>query len=311
MSGTEQVARTWVETAEPDEIDLREYIVVLWRRRWLILAVVVAALAVAAVASSLITPVYKLETTLALAQSQGGLYGNQVVGAGDAGEQPSVSQGGFYGNQAVAKEVLMSEDFLRQAVGRVGLPQSREYLGLLSGALKVEPVQGSNLVKITLEASDPRIAKALLQSMATLYAERSEEELAEQRKLLTRQLAAMEKWQADIDQNIDQTRKLLAGSAGYEGFEARLERAMLLTTLQGQEQLRLALVDRYLSLQRELASIKGVQVIQPPEVPARPVRPRPGLNLAVAGVLGLMAALLLAFGLEYFARPAREPERSK
>lgn len=311
MAGVEGAARTWAEGLEADEIDLREYVAVLWRRRWLILAVVVAALAAAAAASFAMPRVYKVETVLALAQVQGGFYGNQQVGTGEAGKQPAGLQAGSYGNQAVAKEVLLSEDFLRQAAGRAGLPQDRAYLDLLARALKVDPVQGSNLIRIALETSDPGAAKALLESMAALYAQKSEEELAAQKNLLRRQLAAVEKWQADLDQGIDQARQLLAGSAGAGGIEARFERAMALTAMQGQEQLRLALIDRYLSLQRELASIKGVQVIQPPEVPVRPVRPRPALNLAVAGVLGLMAAVLLAFVLEYFARPVQEPERKK
>jgi uncharacterized protein involved in exopolysaccharide biosynthesis len=76
----------------------------------------------------------------------------------------------------------------------------------------------------------------------------------------------------------------------------------VLSSVQGQEEVRLGLTDRYLSLQRELASLKGVRVVQPPETPLRPVRPRPALNAAVAGVLGLMASVLLAFGREYWRR---------
>jgi uncharacterized protein involved in exopolysaccharide biosynthesis len=305
MSGTEQVAKTWGEATEPDEIDLREYIAVLWRRRRLILAVVVAALAVAAAASFAMPRVYKMETVLALAQVEGGFYGNQQLGTGEVGKSPTGLQAGSYSNQAVAREVLLSEDFLRQAAGRAGLPQDRAYLDRLSRALKVDPVQGSNLMRIALETSDPGAAKALLQSMAGLYAQKSEEELAAQRDLLRRQLDAMEKWQADLEQGADQARKLLAGSAGAGGIEARFEQAMVLTAMQGQEQLRLALMDRYLSLQRELASIKGVQLIQPPEVPTRPVRPRPALNLAVAAILGLMVSALAAFALEHFDRTVR------
>ncbi|MGB9887996.1 MAG: Wzz/FepE/Etk N-terminal domain-containing protein [Moorellales bacterium] len=280
MPGAEQATKTWNDTPEPDEIDLREYIAVLWRRRWLILAVVVAALAVAAAVSFAMPRVFRMETVLALAQVQGG----------------------FYGNQSVASEVLLSEDFLRDAVGRAGLPQDRAYLDPLRRGLKVEPVQGSNLIRIVLETSDPGAAKALLQSMADLYAQKSEEELAAQKDLLHQQLAAVEKWQADLDHGIDQARQLLASSIGAGGIEARFERAVVLTTMQGQEQLRLALIDRYLSLKRELASIKGVRVIQQPEVPARPVRPRPALNLAVAAVLGLMLSVLAAFAWEYFGR---------
>lgn len=45
-------------------------------------------------------------------------------------------------------------------------------------------MQNSNLVRIALETSDPGAARALLQSMADLYAQKSEEERAAQRDLL-------------------------------------------------------------------------------------------------------------------------------
>ena len=49
----------------------------------------------------------------------------------------------------------------------------------------------------------------------------------------------------------------------------------------------------------EIMKVDNVQVIDPAETPTVPVRPRPLLNMAIAGVLGLMIGLGLVFLLEY------------
>ncbi|MBC7335018.1 MAG: hypothetical protein H5U01_01925 [Clostridia bacterium] len=293
MSENEQVtaaARPWGEGQTPrrrdeaadfDEIDLREYLVTLWRYRRMILAVVAAAVLVAAGASFLITPVYELHTTLGLAQ------------------YPS----GFYTNPGAATEVLASTDFLGEVTAGLNLPRDRRHLLELAENLEVKPVEGTNLLKISLRTGDPATGRALLEKMVALYAARSEQELAEQRDLLRRQLATVEKWQADVDRGITELRQALAALPAAGGLEAGFQRAQLATALQGLEQQRLALLDRYLGLQKELTSLRPVQVVQKAEQPLRPVRPRPALNVAVALVLGLMVAVLAAFAREYFRRP--------
>lgn len=51
---------------------------------------------------------------------------------------------------------------------------------------------------------------------------------------------------------------------------------------------------------KDIMNIENVQIIDRAQVTDKPVKPRPLLNMAIAGVLGLMAGIFLAFILEYF-----------
>lgn len=74
------------------------------------------------------------------------------------------------------------------------------------------------------------------------------------------------------------------------------------------------LKDAYLELSRRYEEVRmaepsrlaqaSIQVVAPAVVPREPVRPRKALNIAVAGVLGLMAGVFLAFFLDYWERSA-------
>jgi len=266
--------------AAEEEIDLREYAAVIWRSRWLVAAVVAAAVVLAAVWSCVLPPVYRVESLFALPQMSGGLYANA----------------------ATAREILTSPDFLGRAARRAGVASDPVSVQQLRLALRVEPVQNSSLVRIALETAEPSAGEALIKSLIELYAGESESEIAVLRNLLQQQLSTVKQRLAEVQTAIEQSRRFLAAPASDEPVEARFERAMVLTSVQGQEEVQLGLTDRYLSLQRELASLKGVQVVQPADTLPDPVRPRPALNMAVAGVLGLMVSVLWAFGKEYWRR---------
>lgn len=58
----------------------------------------------------------------------------------------------------------------------------------------------------------------------------------------------------------------------------------------------------------EMINIDNVQIIDRAIPPSSPVAPRPGLNMAVAGFLGLMVAVGLVFLLEYLDDTIKTPE---
>lgn len=56
-----------------------------------------------------------------------------------------------------------------------------------------------------------------------------------------------------------------------------------------------------------IMKIENVQVIDKAEVPINPAKPRPMLNIAIAGALGIMISLLLVFLLEYMDNTIKTP----
>lgn len=57
----------------------------------------------------------------------------------------------------------------------------------------------------------------------------------------------------------------------------------------------------------KIMKIENVQVIDKAEVPINPVKPRPMMNMAIAGVLGIMISVLLVFLLEYMDNTIKTP----
>lgn len=59
---------------------------------------------------------------------------------------------------------------------------------------------------------------------------------------------------------------------------------------------------------KTIMNVENVQVIDKAQVPKSPIKPRPMLNMAIAGVLGLMAGMFLVFLLEFLDNTLKTPE---
>lgn len=59
---------------------------------------------------------------------------------------------------------------------------------------------------------------------------------------------------------------------------------------------------------KDIMMVENVQVIDEAQVPERPISPRPNLNMAIAGVLGIMIGVFLVFLLEYLDNTIKTPE---
>lgn len=58
----------------------------------------------------------------------------------------------------------------------------------------------------------------------------------------------------------------------------------------------------------EMMKVDNVQVLDSAIVPKAPIKPRPGLNMAIAGVLGIMLSIFIVFLLEYLDNTVKTSE---
>lgn len=56
-----------------------------------------------------------------------------------------------------------------------------------------------------------------------------------------------------------------------------------------------------------IMNIENIQVIDEARVPTSPIKPRPMLNIAIAGVLGIMISMFIIFLLEYMDNTIKTP----
>ena len=57
-----------------------------------------------------------------------------------------------------------------------------------------------------------------------------------------------------------------------------------------------------------MMKVDNVQVLDDAVVPETPIKPRPALNIAIAGVLGMMVSIFVVFLLEYLDNTIKTPE---
>lgn len=59
---------------------------------------------------------------------------------------------------------------------------------------------------------------------------------------------------------------------------------------------------------KDIMMVENIQIIDEAQVPKKPISPRPKLNMAIAGILGLMVGIFLSFLLEYLDNTIKTPE---
>lgn len=105
----------------------------------------------------------------------------------------------------------------------------------------------------------------------------------------------------------------------YEDFREKVN----VNLVQDTEIIRLEVVDTNPALAAEIANetaqvfmesvkdimkVENIQVIDEARVPDKPIKPRPMLNMAIAGVLGLMIGVFITFLLEFLDNTIKTPD---
>lgn len=172
------------------EIDIREYLSIIWARKWWVLGCALSLLVLSS-AWALTRPKMYRATTKIVIEPKQAINNNQF----DA--FVNYWQLDRYITDQV--QVLKTERLARRVIDHLGLASQPEFSGrkpgpsLILGNLKVEPVEGSNVVELSLTARSPERAAEWL----NVYVE--------------------EFIKANIEDGIDKTRKI------YKVIQSRLD----------------------------------------------------------------------------------------
>lgn len=136
------------------------YLEVIWRRRLIVVATVVAFAVCAALVSSALPRIYSTSSTLLVAQPREGTF--------DAVQAAQVAARTY-------SDLLQSPNVAELVAQRLGGAETRRSV---QDAVEIEPVTETQLVRITAEATDPRQAQAIANAYADVFIERSRTTLA-------------------------------------------------------------------------------------------------------------------------------------
>jgi polysaccharide biosynthesis transport protein len=269
-----------------DELDLRDYLQVLRRRKGVVVAAVLACLAAALIVSYLQTPRYAASAKLLLRQRGTGTVFSQQNPPSNVNAERSLQ---------TEIEVIKAEpvrEIVRQKIGD-------------APSVQIRPVGQTDVISIRAESTDPQRAAVVANAYANAYIE------FRLKQAVDEFAAASEEIQTkitDLNRQLDSLGSQLAAApvcvnptATPDACSQRTNIEQTVgarrTTLLSQLGLFQQRLDQ-LQVDSELTS-GNVQIVTPASTPRTPFAPTPLRNGILGGVLGLMVGVGLAFLRDY------------
>jgi len=153
-----------------DRVELEHYIGVFRRRWWIISSVMVLTLVFSIIYYIKAPPVYETSTTMLIRQKPVGIFGTtnyQVVSGNEM-----VNHTLLLKSQSLMK--MVAENFPDSALALSGLSSREEAFrrilsDIYSGRIQIEPLRNSNIIKITVQESNPFMAYYFANGIAQNY----------------------------------------------------------------------------------------------------------------------------------------------
>ncbi len=278
------------ERQQYDEIDLMDYLKVLWRHRWLIAMIVAVGVAGTAVVSLMMTPVYESKAVIvptgALSRDQGAATGLLAMQFGFAppvtpasAEIVNLLKSNMLRERLIRKSDLLPLFFTKgKMVGKTENEVMWDGIRYLGKRTTVNFTQKDNLITLSFRYKDPKKASELVASM----------------------LAELNDYMSNEARRVaDTNRKYL--EAHIENTSDPFIKAKLYT-----------LIAQHIetSAMAEAKENFAFKVLDPPRVPDRRVSPKRMLMIAIACAVSLFVGVFAAFGKEYAEKVRRKAEVS-
>jgi succinoglycan biosynthesis transport protein ExoP len=269
---------------QPQALELRSYLKILSRRRWIILATFLTVVASTALVTWRLTPEYE------------GMAKVRVLPASSSDEASRLLESVFDPTSALQTEVeiVQSEEVLGRAARELRLPSTEE----LTENVSVELVADTQIMEIRVRHERPDEARDRAQVLAESYInfrrDESLEKLVRASEGISVDIEDVKAQIAELDQRSSQSPEL-ASSLRAERDRAIIQLSTLESTL------------------RQLPEAEDVRegggsIITPAALPTDPVSPKKALNLVLALVVGVVLGLGLALIAENLDDRLKSPE---
>lgn len=268
------------EAFEADVLDLRSYALVLWNRKWTIVAVTVLVGLIAVGLSLRQEPIYAAQAELAIEP----LRRSEDTALSDL----------LLGSSAISTErrVITSVPVTEAVIEMLGLDRSARSL---LAQVETSTPRDTRVVTISVRDNDPDMAAAIANSYVAAYLDlrRADalDRLAEARASLTTRVAALQDELARLNRDIDAARD---DDDEAEASALVAQRDALLTQLAQATAQQMA-ADAETDLVRG-----GGTLLRQAEAPTKPSAPQPVRTGILALVLGALLGVGVAFVREFF-----------
>jgi capsular polysaccharide biosynthesis protein len=274
---------------QEEEIDLREYINVMLKRKVIIILIFLIAVFTAALVSYFVlSPIYQSSVSFQVSTE---LTKQQYY--------PTPSTNPYISDILI---LLSSDSILREAAGRINLSYD---LNEMKRKIKSTNIKDTNIITLTVEDENSKLAKDLANSIVKVFIEKNQSIYDEKRKMAEENLRIYIEQLDDIEKNIveiEKTKLKIANSQDISDVEKHLQTSLLLNSLATERNSYNFLISKISSIKEDLMNYKGFKIIDPASEPTAPIKPHKKLNILIAGVLGLFVGIFVAFFLEFWQK---------
>lgn len=255
-------------------MELKTYLAILWRRRWVIVFTTLVTVAVADIGVLLMTPTYTASTTLRVASPSGGrgsytdiMYTRQIM--------------------TTYTEIATSDRVLDELAQRLGLDEPPK--------VGTEILGSTEFMRLTVEHPNRLLAQQAANTMAEILIDLNKELYVEAEKVAREVLAGR---LAQAERDLDEARAEYENTSKISPYDvAKVQIAA--GELELRQQTYSSFLEQYEDAQlREALRADSVSVFEPADLPEAPSIPRELLFVALGLMVGLTAAAGLSFLFE-------------
>lgn len=262
---------------QEDEVDLREYINVMVKRKKLILSVFLAAVVISAVVTLLLPKVYSATSIIQIGNIKVPLIGKEE-----------------------AKEIILSQNSLISLIKELNL---KIEIDSLKKNIILNDVKNSDLLIIRVVYPGLDRALKINETIINSLIARGQSIYQERIILINERLKEVNAEIKNIEEDIDKVQNMIyrhSNSSNSVQPDMSLSSIILQNTLSNYENNLTALRDRRSELKLLLASAKDFKVFDQPVKSKKPIWPKKRLIVFITGMIGLMSGIFLAFFLEFW-----------
>ncbi|MHB1357588.1 MAG: tyrosine-protein kinase domain-containing protein [Anaerolineae bacterium] len=273
-------------------LDLRKYAMLLWRWLWLIVLCAVLFGGAAYIVSRATRPVYSASVILLI----------NTAASSSAG----TDTGSLSASQQLARtyvELLRTTDVLDKVVSKLELPYSS---AKLAGRVLASVVANTQLIKISIEDTDPLQASTIVNTLAQVFQEINQEQQLSRYANLSSSLTIRIQ---QVENDIAATQADIAAMPSKRTAEEEARLDQLQATLSQYNSSYSSLLNSLSQVRlSEAQTMSQVSVAQKALVPTSPIRPRTLNNTLLAAVVGAMLAAGVALLIEYLDDTIKTPD---
>lgn len=257
------------------EIDLREYILLLWENKFFIGGLVILAVAAAFLFSSyFMAPTYETRAKIQLSNYEG-----------------------LYSNPDTAVQLLSSTGLMQKVMEAEELDLSAASLNsYINNNLTVSQINNTSIISITVKNNEPQLTMDVAAGLINNFEENSnqyfESKLENDREYISGLKTELEELNSDLERN----QELIQESR--ENGESEVA-SLLIQENSSLQDSRLDLRREIEERETELENFYPLEVLDAPYLPENPISPNTKLNVAIAAVLAFMLAVFIVFFREF------------